>query len=125
MSGLLKYKPNLLDIFDLFDSLETKTTNRKTSIYRTQDNVVLEYNLAGFKRDEISVTLNKQKNLLEIVAETNREDRPRLLESKISYKLDTSGYEIDEGNISTTFEDGLLILKLRQKTEKSREIKIF
>ena len=122
MFGILPFNRNEDNIFDMFDKLFSHSTVElpafRTDIRNEDDQYVLEAELPGFSKEDI--TLDLQDGILTIKAEQKIERdekndegtyvrRERRLGS-VSRSFDVSG--IDEENISANYQDGILKLRL-------------
>src|SRR5690606_7809254 len=92
------------------------------------DHITVEAELPGFKRDEISVTM--EQGVLTIDAERKVEEKkghPQLNERRWtrvtrSFRL---GQAVDEGKVDAKLEDGVLTLTLPKREEvKPRRIEV-
>lgn len=111
------------DIFEIFEN-SPKRCCKYSNIYKDKDSIVLEYNLAGYKKDEVSVTLDRGKNILEISASSLRE-LPKIVRKDLKYTLDLTGFEVSEDTITTKLEDGILKITLKESKNSNRIVKIF
>lgn len=99
-------------------------------IRETDDNLIVEAEMPGFKRDEIEVTL--EQGVLTIHAERNAEQdeskgQTHLHERRFSrvtrsFRL---GQAVDENKVDARLEDGVLTLTLHKREEvKPRRIEV-
>lgn len=137
MFGLLPFSRREDNIFDAFDKFFSNTTVElpafRTDIQDGDDHFILEAELPGFSKEEISLDL--KENILTIKAAHKEEHeekdtkgnyiRKERRSGTFSRSFDVSG--IDEKNISATYQDGILKLrlpKLQPTLSESRSIAI-
>lgn len=115
----------LQDIFNIFN---TKTTY-PYNIYTYKDKVIIEVPLAGYKRDNISLETDENVLSLRVSKKENTNDG-KLFHHGISNKdllfrwnLNSN---LDQDNIDSVFEDGLLTIniKAKQKQDTKKQITI-
>lgn len=130
---LTTYRPSLLgrnvfeDIFDSmldFPQLMQKTTQGYpvADIYR-EDNgdTVMEFALAGFSKDDLSIEIKPEKNSITVSAATDESQRPRG-RHRVARRSFTKTYVNYDNNLNlnaTTaeFENGLLRLVVPTRPE--------
>lgn len=97
-----------------FDSVLPASPIRK---YRKEDGTVcVEYNLAGFEKDEISVKVDSAKSILYVSAESNTEDNKR----SFSTALTLNEY-IKPEDISVGYKNGVLTLEVKPVEGREEE----
>lgn len=97
-------------------------------IHETDDDIVVEAEMPGFKRDEIEVTLeqgvlaiNASRKTSEPKGEKHLSER-RFTRVTRSFRL---GQAVDENSVEAKLEDGLLTLTLHKREEvKPRKITV-
>lgn len=106
----------------------TTSASYPVDITEEDDHITVEAELPGFKRDEISVTM--EQGVLTIDAERKVEEKkghPQLNERRWtrvtrSFRL---GQAVDEGKVDAKLEDGVLTLTLPKREEvKPRRIEV-
>ncbi len=121
MFGMLPFHRSEDNVFDVFDKFfnqgRVDLPGFRTDIKQEADSYRLEAELPGFRKEDISLDL--KDGILTIRAEQNSENeekgeggyirRERRMGS-VSRSFDVSG--IDEENISATYENGILSLRL-------------
>jgi molecular chaperone IbpA len=117
-----------LDIDKFFSTTPATNTYPPYNVVRiNDDNIVMEFAVAGFKKDEISITA--EKNVLSINAEKPDADDKKYLHKGIAARRFTRSfslpeyYEVD----SAGFEDGILYINLVRnipEEKKPKSIKI-
>jgi molecular chaperone IbpA len=117
-----------LDIDKFFSTTPATNTYPPYNVVRINDDkIVMEFAVAGFKKDEISITA--EKNVLSINAEKPDADDKKYLHKGIAARRFTRSfslpeyYEVD----SARFEDGILYINLVRnipEEKKPKSIKI-
>jgi molecular chaperone IbpA len=117
-----------LDIDKFFSTTPATNTYPPYNVVRINDDkIVMEFAVAGFKKDEISITT--EKNVLSIKAERPDADDKKYLHKGIAARKFTRSfslpeyYEVD----SAGFEDGILYVHLVRnipEEKKPKSIKI-
>lgn len=118
---------NLFD--DVFEDFFTPVFTRersamKTDIKETEKGYMLDVEMAGFKKEDISVSFENGYLTISAKSEEKGEEekylrRERTLSCERKYYLG----EIDEGGIKAKYENGVLNLTLPKKEEKKPETK--
>ena len=133
MTTLATYRPSLLgrgvfdDIFDSmldFPALMNRTTQGYpvADIYRDENGgTVMEFALAGFSRDELTVNIQPDKQSITVSAQTKIEDgdaSPRRI-ARRSFQKTYVNYDnnLDLNEATAEFENGLLRLVVPQRPE--------
>jgi molecular chaperone IbpA len=103
------------------------TTFPKYNIVETQNGMRLELALAGYKRDDLSVELDKE-NILSVSytkRQTKEETEPKYYKKEIAarnFNISWNiGPNIEVGDVE--FVDGLLTIDLKNKEPKEPEVK--
>lgn len=139
MTTLMKYKPqngmiSLLDnIFDdkIFNwdiDLETNTNLLTHDIIENDNEYILEYALAGFKKDDVSV--NIENNMLIIEGERKANEDIKYNQKNTFYgkfkKSFTLPEDVNSEKIDASFNNGILsiIIPKDEKLKLSKTIKI-
>ena len=130
MTTLTTYRPSLLgrsvfeDIFDSmldFPQLMQRTTQGYpvADIYREEDgDTVMEFALAGFSRDELSIEIKPEKNSITVTeglsegARQRRVARRSLSKTYVNYDNN-----LDLASTTAEFENGLLRLFVPRRDE--------
>jgi len=133
MTTLTTYRPSLLgrgvfdDIFDSmldFPALLNRTTQGYpvADIYR-EDNgdTVLEFALAGFSREDLSIEIKPEKNSIEVSAahpaNENDDAQRRIARRSFTKKYVNYDNNLDLNATTAEFENGLLRLVVPTKPE--------
>ena len=78
--------------------------------------MIVKVNLAGVGKDNISVTLDKDKVIIELEQDTDFVN---------AFKLDFDIYGYDKDSLKHSFENGVLVLEFEKKEEfKPKKIKL-
>lgn len=105
-----------------------------TAQYETDSAIFYEFDLAGYSKEHIKLSIDKQKSLLKVFAERpnipSRRYAYNSLNSRekhytISLRSRESSYSLDLDNTKTELSDGILkvtVPKLEQSSTKSSEI---
>ncbi len=125
MTTLSTYRPSLLgrNVFDeIFDSmLDCPSLMQRTTsgypvaeIYREKDgNTVMEFALAGFKKEELTVEIKPETISSTVSAETadsNRPGRPRVARRNFTKTYVNYDNNLNLSAAKASFENGLLRL---------------
>lgn len=125
MTTLTTYRPSLLgrnvfdEIFDSmldFPSLMQRTTSGYpvADIYREKDgNTVMEFALAGFKKEELTVEIKPETKSITVSAETDDNSRPgrhRVARRNFTKTYVNYDNNLDLSAAKASFENGLLRL---------------
>jgi molecular chaperone IbpA len=113
-----------LDIDKFFSTTPATNTYPPYNVVRINDDkIVMEFAVAGFKKDEISITA--EKNVLSIKAEKPDADDKKYLHKGIAARRFTRSfslpeyYEVD----SAEFEDGILYIHLVRNIPEEKKPK--
>jgi len=133
MTALTTYRPSLLgrgvfdDIFDSmldFPALMNRTTQGYpvADIYREEDgDTVMEFALAGFSRNELTIEIKPEKNSITVSADTEglteRERQRRVARRSFSKTYVNYDNNLDLASTTAEFENGLLKLIVPVKPE--------
>ncbi|MDF2838401.1 MAG: hypothetical protein K0S60_104 [Evtepia sp.] len=121
MLGILPFnrrEDNVFDMFDRFFSNNADLPAFRTDIRNEDDHYMLEAELPGFSKEDISLDLKEGVLTIKAEHKVETEDknekgtyirRERRFDS-VSRSFDVSG--IDEENISANYQDGVLKLRL-------------
>ena len=126
---------NPFDFSREFDKIWTQTFNTATQTYPpynviriNEDKIVLEFAVAGFKKDDISIST--EKSILSIKAEKSESDEKKYLHKGIAARKFSRSFNLPEYYEveSAGFEDGILYIDLirnipEEKKPKSISIK--
>ena len=130
---LTTYRPGLLGrnvIDDVFDSFfvdfprhlkQTTQGYPVADIFRDDEgNTVLEFALAGFKKEELSIDIRPDKRSITVAANSNVDegDSSRRI-ARRSFTKTYVNYDnnLDLTNTVASYEDGLLTITVPQRTE--------
>lgn len=113
---------------DLFKEVSWNNINKgypKYDQYNREDgSVVLEFNLAGYKPSELSVTV--EDNSLTVRAQRNEEKDERVLKSRTLQSFQksfTADKNLDLENLKASYEDGLLVVEIPSKEVAKPKVK--
>lgn len=107
--------PSILDEFfkeDFFTRPTNVFTSPVTDIVSNDDEYIIEMEVAGFKKKDISINITD--DILTVKGETERKERKRSFER--SFTLDGSILNYD--GIESTLKDGILTITLPKKEEQ-------
>ena len=111
------------DFFDDFGKM--KVHDLKCDIYEKEDSYVVEMDVPGYRKDEISVDV--EKGYLTITAEHNEEqndeDKNYIRKERVYGATKRQFYvgDIDEESIKASFADGVLKVVVPKKQELSNK----
>ncbi len=135
MNAITTYRPGLLghqvinEVFDnffndgdLFSNVLKQSTKGYpvADIYRDDDgSTVLEFALAGFKREELSIDVKPDKRSITVTgtAQDQNEKRKRIARRNFSRQYINYDDNLDLTKTRASFEDGLLTVKVPQRPE--------
>lgn len=138
MGNSILYRPGFLG-FDVFNELfngspaliaHAKTTQGYpvTDIYDDEDgSTVLEFALAGFKREDLSVSVQSEKRTVTISATAGGSGNDDRRIARRSFTKSYVNYDnsLNFAAVTAKFEDGLLTVKMpRRQEEKPKIIEI-
>ena len=131
-TAIATYRPSLLGshvVHDVFDSFFTdfpKHLRQSTSgypvadIYRDGDgNTVMDFALAGFQKDELSIDIKPEKNSITVSAASNSDDPTGRRIARRSFQKTYVNYDnnLDLKSASASFVNGLLSVTVPQVPE--------
>ncbi|MBR1591590.1 MAG: Hsp20/alpha crystallin family protein [Ruminococcus sp.] len=133
MYGLTPFGRNGYDLFDMFDNFDRDffprhpAGNCRTDIKDEGDKYVLESELPGFEKEDISLDING--SYLVISAQHKTEDEKKDDSGKYirrertfgSYKRSFGISGIDTENISAEYKNGILIVDMPKKKREEPE----
>ena len=131
MTTLTTYRPNLLgrsvfdDIFDSmldFPQLMQRTTQGYpvADIYKNDDgSTTLEFALAGFSKEELSVEVKPEERTITVSAQTDGAAQTQRRIARRSFKKTYVNYDnnLDLTSASADYKDGLLTISLPTRPE--------
>jgi len=133
-TAIANYRPSLLgrnvfdDVFDNFFTDFPRYLKQSTQgypvvdIYREENgNTVMEFALAGFSREELSINVQPEQRSITVSADSSiegGEESSRRI-ARRSFKKTYVNYDdnLDLAHISATFENGLLSITVPQRPE--------
>lgn len=135
MKRYLPERYNEGSLFDAFDSLFKpmffdETRDMRTDIKETDENYVLEIEMPGFKKEDLSVSLDDGYLTVSGKKHALKDEKTKYLRKEISETFQRSYYvgtEVQEENVKAKYEDGILCLsvpKSKPKEIKNRSINI-
>jgi HSP20 family protein len=124
--GLTPYERKSMDLFSRFDELEkgffglSKMNNFNTDIRDEGDKFVIESELAGFRKEDISLDINGDTLTISAKHNSIREDKEenkyiRRERSFSSYSRSFDVSTVDTDKINAEYTNGLLSLSLPKK----------
>lgn len=129
-TAITSYRPSLLgsrvfdDFFDDFFTDFSSHMRQSTSgypvadIYRSEDgNTVMEFALAGFTREDLSIDVQPEKRSITVAAKTGTaNDRPNRRVARRSFQRTYVNYDnnLDLSKTEASFENGLLTVSVPQ-----------
>ena len=135
MNAIATYRPGLLghkvinEVFDNFfndfpSHLKASTQGYPVAdIYRDDDgSTVLEFALAGFKRDELNIDVQPDKRTITITGTANEDNTKRSRIARRNFSRTYVNYDdnLDLSHAQASFEDGLLSIKYFRGSEGSK-----
>ena len=131
MTTLTTYRPNLLgrsvfdDIFDSmldFPQLMQRTTQGYpvADIYKNDDgSTTLEFALAGFSKEELSVEVKPEERTITVSAQTDGAAQTQRRIARRSFKKTYVNYDnnLDLTSATADYKDGLLTISLPTRPE--------
>ena len=131
MTTLTTYRPNVLgrSVFDeIFNSmLDMPTLINKTTqgypvadIYKNDDgSTTLEFALAGFSKEELSVEVKPEERTITVSAQTDGAAQTQRRIARRSFKKTYVNYDnnLDLTSASADYKDGLLTISLPTRPE--------
>ncbi len=131
MSNLTRFNRMFGDTFfdDFFKPLPSSATEKTPAIdvHEADGNYLVKADLPGINKDDVKVTL--ENGILTISAETSREDKEekdgKIIRQERHYgqylRQLSVGSDVDPKQISATFENGVLSLKLPKLKEEPKQ----
>lgn len=111
------------------ESESTKHFSPKIDIMDQDNNLLIEAEIPGVKKDDLKITL--QDNILTIQGEkkkNNKNEENKFFRKERNYgsfkRCFTLPVEVDSNNVDAQFEDGILQIKMNKYLEKPVEEKI-
>ena len=134
MFDLIPFAAKSRDLFDSFDRRfwgegTAALGDFRTDISEENDKYVLEAELPGFKREDISIDVEDDRLTItaKATAEENGKNYVHRERRSAVYQRSFSISNIDTGAITAAYTDGILTLnlpKMQPKTAESRKIQI-
>ena len=134
MFDLIPFAAKSRDLFDSFDRRfwgegTAALGDFRTDIIEENDKYVLEAELPGFKREDISIDVEDDRLTItaKATAEENGKNYVHRERRSAVYQRSFSISNIDTGAITAAYTDGILTLnlpKMQPKTAESRKIQI-
>ena len=126
----MRMLPRRFDLDSMFD-IFTPTVDMKCDIYEDKDNYVIEADMPGLNKDDVTVDYND--GYLTIKAEKSSEDKDEskdyIRQERFYGSMERKFYvgDIDESKVSAEFKDGVLKVLMPKETidkpSKTIEIK--
>lgn len=132
MNAIATYRPGLLghkvinEVFDNFfndfpSHLKASTQGYPVAdIYRDDDgSTVLEFALAGFKRNELNIDVQPDKRTITITGTASEDNTKRSRIARRNFSRTYVNYDdnLDLTHAQASFEDGLLSVRVPQRPE--------
>lgn len=128
---MLVPRRNNFDLFDDFfgDDFFTKRPSNlmKTDIREKKDKYIIEIDLPGYEKDNISISLDNDYLVItgKVVKEDNRDEEERYVHQERFYgecsRKFYVGEEITEEDISAEFKNGILKIEIPKKEEQIKD----
>lgn len=127
LDELNMFEKNFLNVFQKdFDSF-FESSSMKTDIINNKDSYLIQAELPGFKKEDISIEIKDDELLISAKYEDNLEDKTenyiRKERRMNSYKRIFNISDIKQDLIEAKYENGILELKLPKKEEKIPQTK--
>ena len=102
-----------------------QNTEKRYNVYRDQDKIVLEFALAGFKKEEIEAKLLENSVLMINARKQSQDEALEYLykgisDKSVSYQFSVPNVEV----LSTVFENGILSITLLKHQKKETLLQI-
>lgn len=129
--NLIPRNDYLSSAFDIFDTSFFKDTNiMKSDIYEQNENYVLEIDLPGFDKENVSIDYHNEYLTIKAVKNDNHDENDKYIKKERFY----GGYKrtfyignLDESNIKANYNNGVLKItfpKEELKKESKKQILI-
>ena len=116
------------DFFDDFFDMPVVKSNdiMQTDVYEENDNYVIEVDIPGFNKEDVTIDYNKGYLNISAKREETKEDKNYIRRERFYGQYKRSFYigEIDESKIKASFEDGILKVNVpkEQLEDKSKKV---
>lgn len=123
--------PSRIFFDDLLGRMDENANKMQCDIYEKDGVFYIEMDIPGFSKDDISIQMNKGTITISAEKKEEVEDNKKYLrqERKFYGKYERSFYlgDVDEENISASFNDGILNIsipkRIEENTKRTIEIK--
>jgi len=110
--NLIPRNDYLSSTFDIFDTSFFKDTNiMKSDIYEQNDNYVLEIDLPGFDKENVSIDYHNEYLTIKAVKNDNHDENDKYIKKERfygEYKRTFYIGNLDESNIKANYNNGVL-----------------
>lgn len=116
------------DFFD--DFMPAKTMDMKCDIYEEGDNYVIEMDVPGFNKKDISIDVDNKYLTISVSHETSEDENDRnYIRKERSYTNMSRNFyigSVDEKDIKANFKDGILkvVVPKEEKVDNKKKIEI-
>lgn len=121
------FEKNFLNVFQKDFNSFFESSSMKTDIIKNKDFYLIQAELPGFKKEDISIEIKDDELLISAKYEDNLEDKTENYIKKErrmnSYKRIFNISDIKQDLIEAKYENGILELKLPKKEEKIPQTK--
>lgn len=129
--NLIPRNDYLSSAFDIFDTSFFKDTNiMKSDIYEQNENYVLEIDLPGFDKENVSIDYHNEYLIIKVVKKDNHDENDKYIKKERfygEYKRTFYIGNLDESNIKANYNNGVLKItfpKEELKKESKKQILI-
>lgn len=127
LDELNMFEKNFLNVFQKDFNSFFESSSMKTDIINNKDFYLIQAELPGFKKEDISIEIKDDELLISAKYEDNLEDKTenyiRKERRMNSYKRIFNISDINQDLIEAKYENGILELKLPKKEEKIPQTK--
>ena len=125
--NLIPRNDYLSSAFDIFDTSFFKDTNiMKSDIYEQNENYVLEIDLPGFDKENVSIDYHNEYLTIKAVKKDNHDENDKYIKKERfygEYKRTFYIGNLDESNIKANYNNGVLKIAfpkedVKKETEK-------
>lgn len=125
--NLIPRNDYLSSAFDIFDTYFFKDTNiMKSDIYEQNENYVLEIDLPGFDKENVSIDYHNEYLTIKAVKNDNHDENDKYIKKERfygEYKRTFYIGNLDESNIKANYNNGVLKITfpkedVKKETEK-------
>lgn len=124
----MRLLPSNFYLDDMFDGIISKKQDLKCDIYEENNEYIIEMDIPGFKKDDITISIDN--GYLNVTAEsmTSYEDRNYIRQERKYGKYQRSFYlgDLESDNVKAKFDNGILKITIPKKEipENNKKIEI-